>query len=106
MELTAAIGILASALAPAFIALIVQPSWPAAQKRNVALAVSALLGVIVAVASGRIVGIPESVVAWTGQVIIAVGIVVSLSQGYYAALKGPLDALSVATSPRRAMPED
>ena len=106
MELMAAVAVLASIVAPALVAVIVRPDWSAGRKRNAALAVSVALGVVVAVASGRIVGVPESIVSWVGQVVIAVGIVVSLAQGYYAALKGPLDALSVATSPRRAMPED
>lgn len=99
MELTAAVAILVAVVAPFVIAVIVRPTWTPDQKRNAAIVVAVVLGVIVAVATGRIEQIPATVASWTAQGIIVVGVVVSLAQGFYQALKGTLTKVEVATSP-------
>lgn len=99
MELTAAVVILVSVVAPFVIAWIVRPDWAPDKKRNVAIIVSVVLGVIVAVATGQITQIPATVMSWVQQILIGVGAVVALAQGYYKALKDPVDKFEGITSP-------
>lgn len=99
MEITAAITIVTAVVAPYLIALLVRPNWTAEKKRNISLAVCGVLGVIVAIATGQIEGIPDTVKSWVSQLVIIVGVVVSLSQGFYKALKTSVDVVEVATSP-------
>lgn len=99
MELTAALGLIAAVVAPFVVALIVRPTWSADAKRNTAIGASVGLGVLAAVATGVIHGIPESVTTTVARGAIDVGIVVSLGQGFYKALKTPVDALAAKTSP-------
>lgn len=102
MELTAAVAILVAVVAPFVIAVITRPAWTPDQKRNTAIVVAVVLGVIVAVATGRVEQIPASVTSWLAQGIIVVGVVVSLAQGFYQALKGIVGRVEVATSPSPA----
>ena len=99
MELTAAVAILVAVVAPFVIAVITRPTWTPDQKRNTAIGVAVVLGIIVAVATGRIEQIPATVTSWLAQGIIVIGIVVSLAQGFYQALKGTVVKVEVATSP-------
>jgi SNF family Na+-dependent transporter len=102
MELTAAVTILVAVVAPFVIAVITRPTWTPDQKRNTAIIVAVVLGVIVAVATGRVEQIPATVTSWLAQGIIVVGVVVSLAQGFYQALKGTLTKVEAATSPTPA----
>lgn len=99
MQLSAAVAILTAVVAPFLIAVITRPDWTSVRKRYVALAVCVVLGVIVAVATGQIAGVPGTVQAWVQQFIIDVGIVVSLAQGFYMALKDPVAKVEAKTSP-------
>ena len=102
MELTAAVAILVAVVAPFLIAVITRPTWTPDQKRNTALIVAVVLGVIVAVATGRIEQIPAIVTSWLAQGTIVIGIVVSLAQGFYQALKPLVAKVEVVTSPTPA----
>ncbi len=108
MELTAAVAILVAVVAPFVIAVITRPDWSPDKKRNTAIVVAVVLGMIVAIATGRIEQIPATVQSWVSQAVIVVGIVVSLAQGFYQALKGTLTKVESATSPapvpQRALP--
>lgn len=99
MELTAAVAILVSVVAPFIIAWITRPEWSSVKKRNTAIIVSVILGVIVAVATGQITQIPPTVVSWVQQFVIVVGVVVALAAGYYRVLKDPVAKFERATSP-------
>jgi hypothetical protein len=99
MELTAAIAVLTSVVAPFLIAWITRPDWSADKKRTTAIIVSVILGVIVAVATGQISQVPPTVQGWVIQGVLIVGIVVTLAQGAYKALLTPVKALEAATSP-------
>ena len=104
MELTAAVAILVAVVAPFVIAVITRPTWTPDQKRNTALIVAVVLGVIVAVATGRIEQIPAIVTSWLAQGTIVIGIVVSLAQGFYQALKPAVVKVEAATSPAPIVP--
>jgi SNF family Na+-dependent transporter len=99
MELTAAVAILVAVVAPFVIALITRPDWSPDKKRTTAIIVAVVLGVIVAVATGRIAQIPATIQSWVAQGVIVVGIIVSLAQGFYQALKGAVSTVEAATSP-------
>lgn len=99
MELTAAIAVLVSVVAPFMIAWITRPDWTADKKRRVAIIVSLVLGLIVAVATGQIEKIPATIVYWVQYVIIVVGVIVALTQGFYKSLQTPVAAFEAATSP-------
>lgn len=101
MELTAAVVILVSVVAPFVIAWITRPEWDAAKKQKTAIIVSVALGLIVAVVTGQIAGIPQTVVDWGQRIVIAVGGVVGLAQGYYKVLKDPVTKFEASTSPTR-----
>ena len=103
--LSAAVAVLVAVVAPFVVAILVRPGMSPARKRGISGAVSVGLGVIVAVITGQIEGIPSTVRAWLTQTVLTVGIVVSLAQGYYRALKDPVDAVEALTSGEPVEPE-
>lgn len=73
--------------------------------RRIAGAVAVALAVIVAVATSAIEGVPLEWSAWTGRFLVALGVIVSMAQGFYRAFKDAVDAVEGGVSlPRRAMP--
>lgn len=100
MELTVAVAILGAVVAPFVIAAIARPDWSSDKKRNLAVIVCVVLGVVVAVATGKIDAIPPTVQDWVAQGVIAVGIVTSLAQGFYQALKTQVVAFEAKTTPK------
>ena len=105
MELTAAIALLTAALTPFIVAVFTRPDLTPARKRLIAGAVAVALAVIVAVATRAIEGVPLEWSAWTGRFLIALGVIVSMAQGFYRAFKDAVDAVEGGVSlPRRAMP--
>ena len=105
MTTTAAIAVLAGLLSTVITALAKHPSWSTERKRTLSLIVSAVLGLISAIIT-RAITPPagadwpwwETAVSWLTWIVIVTAIVISLSDGIYGKLKGPLDALSEATS--------
>ena len=64
----------------------------------VAVIVGVLLPFVVAVVTGRVEGIPAEVLAWGRQAVVTVAVVITVTQGIYRGLKGPVDKLAAATS--------
>lgn len=101
MTFTAALALLVAAVAPFVVAIITRPQWSADVKRYVAGGVCVVLGLVAAVGTGAIDGIPDSWQAWTVRIVVAAGIVVSLGQGFYQVFKPLVDKLEAATTPAR-----
>ncbi len=101
MTLLAAIALIAAAIAPFITAVFTHPELSAPRKRAVAGAVSVILGSVVAIATGQISGVPQSVIDWLTWLLVSIGVVISISQGFYRAWKGTVDNLSAKTSGTR-----
>ena len=106
MELTAAIAVIAALLTNLLTAVSAQPSWTAARKRIVSGAIAVVLGVIVAVATGQIDGVPDDIVARSSRILITVAIIITISQGLYRQFKGSLTALEQRTAIEPARNQD
>jgi protein-S-isoprenylcysteine O-methyltransferase Ste14 len=104
LSVSAAVAIIAAALAPFITALFTSPKMSPAARRFIAGVVAVVLGLVVAVGTGLLVGVPPEVVAWTAQALVTVAIVVSLAQGFYAQWKGAVDKLDRATSDAENLP--
>lgn len=98
MELTAAIGIIGALVVPLLVAVIVRPDWSPERKRNWTLVVCLVVGLVVGVGTGA-VETTDTVRGWFARVLIGLGVVTGLANGFYKALKDPVDALNHATSP-------
>ena len=98
MELTAAVALVGALLVPFIVALIVRPTWTPERKRFWALLVCIVVGLVVGVATGQ-VETTETVQGWAGRILIGLAVVTGLANGFYKALKDPVDALSAKTSP-------
>ena len=98
MELTAAVALVGAVLVPVLVALIVRPTWSPDRKRNWTIAVCAFVATVAGVATGQI-ETTASIQGWVGRVLVSLGVVISLSQGFYRTFKTPLDALERKTSP-------
>ena len=105
MELTAAIAVIVAAIAPFITALFTRPDLSDGVKRLIAAGVAVVLGAIVAIVTGQIEGVPPSAIDWITRILIGVGIVISLAQGFYSQFKDPVRKLEAATSPA-VVPED
>lgn len=105
MELTAAISLVGALVVPFIVALIVKPDWSPERKRNVTLAVCAVVGLGVAVGTGQI-ETTETVRGWVARILIALGVVTGLTNGFYKALKDPVDAISAARAGTGEAPDD
>ncbi|MGV1079738.1 MAG: hypothetical protein ACOYD1_07780 [Candidatus Nanopelagicales bacterium] len=105
IDLQVALGIIAGVVATITAAILNQDSWTDERKRLVAGIVSAVYGIVAAVASGAIVGIP---VAWQDMLVSALiyiaGAIV-VAQGLYAQFKPLLQDLMRKTTiaPRHAI---
>lgn len=106
MTLVAAIALIASALAPFITAVLVHPDLSPFKKRLIAGGVAVVLGILAAVATGQISGVPQTVIDWLTWALVSVGIVISLSSGFYKAWKDVVDQLSAKTSGVRYVRED
>lgn len=98
MELTAAIGLIGALLVPFLVALFVAPEQSPSRKRNTTLAVCIIVGIGVGLGTGQI-ETTDTIKGWATRVLIGLGVVTGLTNGFYKALKDPVDALSAATSP-------
>lgn len=105
MTLAAAIALIAAALAPFITAIFVHPDLSPTKKRLIAGAIAVVLGIIVAIATGQIVGVPQTWIDNISWGLISIGIVVSISQGFYKAWKGTVDKLAAKTSGVRYIEE-
>lgn len=101
MELTAAISVIGAVLVPFIVAVITRPEWTAERKRGWTIGVCVVIGALVGIATGQVETHP-TVQSVTTQLLVAVGVITSLSQGFYLALKQPVDALNAATSPDKS----
>lgn len=100
MNATDALAVIVAALiSTAGTAVIVRPGWSAKSKRLTALVVALVLGVLAALISGQISGVPGSVTAVVQQVVISAAAVVAAAQGFHRQMSGALGVLESATSP-------
>lgn len=105
MTLAAAIALIAAALAPFITAIFTHPNLSPTKKRLIAGGIAVVLGLLVAVATGQIVGVPQNIIDQLSWVLISIGVVVSISQGFYKAWKGTVDKLAAKTSGVRYIEE-
>lgn len=102
MELTAAIAIIVSAIAPFVTALFTRPDMSATTKRMIAGGIAAVLGAVVAIVTGKVSGVPAEWIASLTWLVITAAVVVSLAQGFYRAFQGTVKTVEIATSPTPA----
>ena len=105
MTTTAAITVLVGLAASIITALVKQPGWSTQRKRNVSLLVAGVLGLLSAIITRMIAPPPgadwpwwETAVSWLTWIVTIIAVVITVAQGIYQQLKGPLDALTEATS--------
>lgn len=98
MDLSAAVAVIVGVLLPFVVAVAIRPTWSPERKRTVTLAICVVVGVLVAVVTGRVEGIPAEVLAWGRQAVVTVAVVITVTQGIYRGLKDPVDKLAAATS--------
>lgn len=87
MEASAVLAMIAGFVAPWVIALVNRPDFSSTRKRVVTVAVCAPFGIIAAIVSGQLDGIPTSVVTVVGRILVSVGVVIIASQPFYAVFK-------------------
>lgn len=102
MELTAAIAIIVAAIAPFITALFTRPNMSASTKRLIAGGVAVALGAVVAIATGKVSGVPAEWIASLTWLLVTAAIVVSLAQGFYRAFQGTVKTVEITTSPAAA----
>ena len=102
-----ALGIIAAALVTVYVtAIAAHPTMTATRKRIIAALMATTLGVLSAIITGAIDGIPADVTAWTARLLVTIAAVVIASQGFYQAFKGHLKIVEEATTaPKRAIEE-
>lgn len=98
MELTAAVAIIVAAIAPFITAIFTHPKMTDGLKRLTAGAVAVVLGIVVALATGKITGVPADWISGLTWVLVSIAIIVSLAQGFYAAWKPAVEKVEQATS--------
>lgn len=98
MELTAAVAIIVAAIAPFIVALLTHPGMADPLKRLIAGGVAVALGIIVAIATGRISGVPADWISGLTWILASTAIVISLAQGFYGAWKPAVKRFEAATS--------
>lgn len=88
-------------------AIATNPAMPASRKRLIAAILAVALGVMSALITGAIEGVPADVTAWVTRATLAVAGVIIASQGFYGAFKGHLQDVAASTSstPKRAIEE-
>ena len=88
MDFTTAIGVIVGGvITPFIVAILTHPTMKPAHKRGIALGVSVMVGLIVAVATGAITEIPVTIQSAIARSVVVVGIVVALAQVYYRQFK-------------------
>ena len=88
MDFTTAIGVIVGGvLTPFIVAIMTHPTMKSEHKRATALAVSVVVGLIVAIATGAITEIPVTIQDLIARSVAVVGIVVALAQVYYRQFK-------------------
>lgn len=101
MDLTTAIGIIAAAAVTVLgTALAARPTWSSGRKRLVSSIAALVLGVVAAVATGKVVGVPQPWIDGLGHVLVSVAGVIALAQGFHRQWAGALDKLAATTSPK------
>lgn len=103
MTLLAAIALITSALAPFITAIFTHPELSPGRKRFIAGCVAVVLGVVVAIATGQISGVPQGFVDWLAWALVSIGVVISVSQGFYRAWKDAVDKVAAKTSGARTV---
>ena len=88
LTLSVAILLIASAISPWITALFKRDDMGDTQKRVLAGVVATVLGGIVAIATGQITGIPQSFIDWLSWLLLSIGVVISLAQGFYKQWQG------------------
>lgn len=94
LTLSAAILLIASAIAPWIVALFKRDDMSDTRKRLIAGIVATVLGSIVAVATGQITGIPQGFIDWLAWLLLSVGVVISLAQGFYKQWQGATNSIT------------
>jgi hypothetical protein len=100
MDITAALSVVAAAVLSVLTAALAnRPGWSAGRKRAVSTGTAVVLGVVAAIATGAIDGIPASWTSWLASAIVSVAVVIGLAQGFHRQWAGALGRLESATSP-------
>ena len=98
MDFTAAIGVIVGGvITPFIVAILTHPTMKPEHKRAIAFAVSFMVGLVVAVATGAIAEVPITVQGALARSVIVVGIVVALAQVYYRQFKDAVKAVETKT---------
>ena len=88
MDFATAIGVIVGGvITPFLVAIMTHPTMKSEHKRATALAVSVVVGLIVAIATGAITEIPTTIQNLIARSVVVVGIVVALAQVYYRQFK-------------------
>lgn len=94
-----ALGVIAAALVTIYAtAIAAAPTMTATRKRIIAGLMAGALGILSAIITGAIDGIPADVTAWTTRILITIALVIVASQGFYQAFKGHLKTVEEATT--------
>ena len=97
-DLVAALLVITGVLASVLAAWANQAHWTAGRKRTVSAAVAVTLGVLVAIASQRLHGVPDGVAGEVSRFLVSIAAVLTCSQVFYLIFRGPLERLEAATS--------
>ena len=98
MDFTTAIGvIIGGVITPFIVAIMTHPTMKPAHKRGIALVVSVMVGLIIAVATGAISEIPVTIQSAIARSVVVVGIVVALAQVYYRQFKDAVKTVETKT---------
>ena len=98
MDFTTAIGVIVGGvITPFIVAIMTHPTMKPAHKRAIALGVSVMVGLIVAVATGAITEIPVTIQSAIARAVVVVGIVVALAQVYYRQFKDAVKTVETKT---------
>ena len=98
MDFTTAIGVIVGGvITPFIVAILTHPTMKPAHKRAIALGVSVMAGLIVAVATGAITEIPVTIQSAIARSVVVAGIVVALAQVYYQQFKDAVKAVETKT---------
>ncbi len=99
MDMTQAISIIIGGMiVPIITALFTRPNMDSATKRMIVIGVSVFVGVVMAIGTGAIQGVPAEITLWIERVIVAVSTVVALSQGYYQTFKDSIKQFEAMTT--------
>lgn len=99
MDMTQAISIIIGGMiVPIITALFTRPNMDSATKRMIVIGVSVFVGIVMAIGTGAIQGVPSEITVWIERVIVAVSTVVALSQGYYNIFKDSIKQFEAMTT--------